>query len=134
MRSQNLVEARRWEIKSAIRPSVSSLYLLYISLSAMGSSAEVGSSRTIIGAFLYRARASIRRCNSPPDRSMPSSNTLPMCVPAPLGSPPIFFARPAWRIHLSSSVLSIFSSVCAIFSAMVTSRTEKSWNTAEKSL
>lgn len=51
--SQNTVEDKRCEMKKEILSLVISLYFLYSSPSAIGSSAAVGSSKISTGAFLY---------------------------------------------------------------------------------
>ena len=52
MRSQKRVLDSLWEMKIEVRPSVKEAYFRYISFSAIGSNAAVGSSNTMMGPFL----------------------------------------------------------------------------------
>lgn len=101
--SQNRVELSLWEMKTAVLPRTSSSYFSYISLSAMGSRAAVGSSRITIGASLYRALASMSFCISPPDSVTPSSSSsLFMLVRVCFGSSRTRSQSPAFSNFMSA--------------------------------
>ena len=63
MTSADRTVENRWEIRRIVRPRRSSRILSNSAYSARASSAAVGSSRMMKGAFLKNARASAIRCH-----------------------------------------------------------------------
>src|SRR6266568_3171552 len=66
-----LTVEKRCEMKTAVRPSASERNRANSSYSAWASSAEVGSSRTSIGAARMNDLARATFCHSPPDSCVP---------------------------------------------------------------
>ena len=119
----------------AVLPFTSSSKCLYISYSAMGSRAAVGSSSMTTGASLMRALAMASFCCSPPEGSIPSwSNCLNRTVSIPFLKESTFSSIPIFRkvsLARASSVSGFISSESfnSRFSLIRNAKSLKSWNT-----